>query len=169
MVLHGGNASASNYPTPFGGSQGLLWNWSGPIGFSATVQTPLSNPVNGLYQLTVTEIRNGCTAIASNAIDFSVLILTNRLLPNPRNITDITYRLTNNGFPGNTHLIINTPASEKATLVIHNASGAVVYNRNVNLQKGRNDFELTSRQKNQLHVITLYINNQVRFIKKAIL
>jgi hypothetical protein len=169
IILHGGNVSASNYATPFGGSQGLLWNWSGPNGFSATVQTPLADPVNGLYQLTVTEIRNGCTAVASNYVDFSVLILRNRFLPDSRNITDITFHLTNNGFPGNTHLIINTPASEKATLVIHNMSGAVVYNKNFNLQKGRNDIELTSRQKNQLHVITLYINNQVRFIKKAIL
>jgi hypothetical protein len=146
-----------------------LWNWSGPIGFTATTQTPLANPVSGSYQLTVTEIRNGCTAIASNIIDFSVLVFANRFLPDPRSITAISCRLTNNGFPGNTHLIVNTPASEKATLVIHNASGAVVYNRNVNLQKGRNDIELTSGRKNQLYVITLYINNQVRFIKKALL
>jgi hypothetical protein len=169
IVLHGGNASASNYSTPFGWSQGLLWNWSGPNGFSATTQTPLADPVNGMYQLTVTEIRNGCTAIASNYIDFSVLVSVNRSLADLRSITATSFRLTNNGFPGNTHLIVNDLTAEHATLVIHNAAGAVVYSRNVTLQKGRNDLELIARQKNQLYVISLYINDQVRFIKKVIL
>jgi hypothetical protein len=169
MILHGGNASASNYPTPFGGSQGLLWNWNGPNGFTATTQTPITDPVNGLYQLTVTETRNGCTATASNYVDFSVLTPANRLLPDLRNITAFSCRLINNGFAGNTHLVVNSPTTDKATLVIHNASGTVVYSRNISLQKGRNDIALTSRQKNQLHVVSLYINNCVRFIKKVML
>jgi hypothetical protein len=169
FILHGGNAGASNYPTPFGGSQGLLWNWSGPLGFTATTQTPITDIVVGLYQLTVTETRNGCTATANNYIDLSVLATGNQLLTNQRNTTALSCRLTNNGFSGNSHLIVNSPNADKATLVIHNASGAVVYSRNITLQKGRNDFALTSREKNQLHVVSLYIKNRVRFSRKAIL
>jgi len=73
----GGDLAASNYMTPFGGSQGLLWNWSGPNGFTSTIQNPgTTGTYWGDYQLTVTEKRNGCTntAIKSlNEIDFSVL------------------------------------------------------------------------------------------------
>jgi hypothetical protein len=90
-------------------------------------------------------------------------------LADPRNTTALTCRLTNNGFPGSTHLIINSPTAEHAALVIHNASGAVAYSRNLILQKGINDIALPSREKNQLHVVSLYINNRVRFNKKAIL
>ncbi|HEX6426316.1 MAG TPA: hypothetical protein VF008_01470 [Niastella sp.] len=169
FVLHGGNTSASNYPTPFGGSQGLLWNWSGPHGFTATIQTPITDTANGLYQLTITEIRNGCTATASKQISLAVLRFLNPLLTDQRNVAAMLCRLTNNGYPGNTHLIVHSPTADKATLAIHNASGAIVYNRKLTLQKGRNDIELPPRQKNQLHVISLYINNQVRFSKKAIL
>ncbi|OQP64055.1 hypothetical protein A3860_21835 [Niastella vici] len=169
FVLHGGNASASNYATPFGGSQGLLWNWSGPKGFTSSTQTPTTDTSSGLYQLTVTEIRNGCTATASNYISLAVLVKGNPVLSDPRNTTTLSCRLTNNGLPGNTHLVVNTPTTNNATLVIHDATGAVVYNRNLILQKGRNDIALSSRLRNQLHVVTLYINNQLTFIKKAIL
>jgi hypothetical protein len=122
-----------------------------------------------MYQLTVTEIRNGCTATVSDHIDFSVLASTNRSLRDPRYTTATSIRLTNNGFPGTTRLIVNTPAPNKATLVIHNASGAVLYSRNFTLQRGHNDIELPSWQKTQVLLISLYINNQVHFTKKAIL
>lgn len=169
FVLHGGNAGASNYSTPFGGSQGLLWTWSGPRGFSATVQTPISDPVSGSYQLIVTETRNGCTAIASNAVDFSVLAFLNPALPGNRETSETSCHLTNNGFSGVSHLIVNTSSIGKLTLVIHNTTGAPVYSRNVSLQKGQNDILLPSWQKNRLHVLSLYIDNQLRFTKKAIL
>ena len=169
FVLHGGNASASNYSTPFGGSQGLLWNWSGPRGFSATVQTPVSDTVNGSYQLIVTETRNGCTAIARNDVDFTVLAILNRALSGNRGTTETSCYLTNSGFSGASHLIVNTSSIGRLTLVIHNTTGSPVYSRNVSLQKGQNDILLPSWQKNRLHVLSLYINNQLRFTKKAIL
>jgi hypothetical protein len=64
ITLRGGDAIASNYTTPFGGSAGLLWNWSGPYGFSSSLQNPSASDT-GFYVLTVTEKRNGCTAISS--------------------------------------------------------------------------------------------------------
>jgi len=77
LQLYGGNTSASNYSTPFGGSQGLSWNWSGPHSFSSTIQNPrTADTAWGTYSLTVTEKRNGCTAVASQNVSpvmFAVL------------------------------------------------------------------------------------------------
>jgi len=79
LQLYGGNTSASNYSTPFGGSQGLLWDWSGPNAFASTIQNPRTTDTTGAwgtYQLIVTEKRNGCkdTAIKNISMyDFIVL------------------------------------------------------------------------------------------------
>jgi hypothetical protein len=79
LQLYGGNTSASNYATPFGGSKGLLWDWSGPSGFASTIQNPRTTDTAGAwgtYQLIVTEKRNGCkdTAIKNISMyDFIVL------------------------------------------------------------------------------------------------
>lgn len=78
LQLYGGDTAASNYPTPFGGSKGLLWNWSGPEGFSSTIQNPQTTDTAwGTYQLIVTEKRNGCTDTATKTVslfDFVVLL-----------------------------------------------------------------------------------------------
>jgi hypothetical protein len=77
LQLYGGDTAASDYLTPFGRSQGLLWNWSGPEGFTSTIQNPQTGDTAwGTYQLIVTEKRNGCTdtALASiSMLDFSIL------------------------------------------------------------------------------------------------
>ncbi len=76
LQLIGGDTAASNYMTPFGGSQGLLWDWSGPNSFTSNVQSPMTDTAWGTYQLIVTEKRNGCkdTAIKPLSIwDFIVL------------------------------------------------------------------------------------------------
>ena len=83
LALYGGNPTASNYPTPFGGSAGLTYNWTGPNSFTSTLQNPMTDTVWGTYQITVTEKRNGCTATASttvNATMFSVLVNNGLLL-----------------------------------------------------------------------------------------
>lgn len=64
VTLWGGDEARSNIQTPFGGSQGLLWNWEGPGGFASTQQNPKAT-AEGTYRLTVTERRNGCTAVDS--------------------------------------------------------------------------------------------------------
>lgn len=59
----GGDEAASNYATPFGGSAGLTYSWTGPDGWTSTEKEPIVNPYKeGTYTLTVTEKRNGCTA-----------------------------------------------------------------------------------------------------------
>ncbi|RPD43637.1 hypothetical protein [Paracnuella aquatica] len=88
--LMGGNVAASNYPTPFGSSQGLLWNWSGPNGFTSTIQNPKVDTLFGkTYELVVTEKRNGCkdTAIFDLAILFNAAMqLEGRLIAGTTNL-----------------------------------------------------------------------------------
>src|SRR5579863_7607963 len=74
LALYGGNVAASNYSTPFGGSQGLTFAWSGPAGFSSTQQDPLTDTVWGTYHVTVTEKRNGCIDTASTTVTASMFI-----------------------------------------------------------------------------------------------
>lgn len=73
FILHGGDTAASNFNTPFGGSQGLLWNWSGPNAFSSTVQDPTITNISGTYQLIVTEKRNGCSDTVASNLNMVVL------------------------------------------------------------------------------------------------
>jgi hypothetical protein len=71
--LLGGDTTASNYATAFGGSKGLLWNWTGPNNFNSTAQNPLTNNEIGTYNLTVTERRNGCSVSSSVYVNFAML------------------------------------------------------------------------------------------------
>jgi hypothetical protein len=70
LQLYGGDVNASNYMTPFGGSQGLLWDWSGPNSFTSAIQNPTTDTAWGPYQLVVTEKRNGCTDTATQILNF---------------------------------------------------------------------------------------------------
>ncbi|HEY6899854.1 MAG TPA: hypothetical protein VI233_04400 [Puia sp.] len=75
LILYGGNPTASNYPTPFGGSQGLYYSWSGPNGFSSSLQNPVTDTAWGSYYITVTEQRNGCIAVASTNISSTMFAI----------------------------------------------------------------------------------------------
>ena len=74
LQLYGGNAVASNYPTPFGGSQGLTYSWTGPDGFTSAIQNPMTDTVWGTYIIKSTEKRNGCTDTASVTVVRSMFI-----------------------------------------------------------------------------------------------
>ena len=72
--LFGGDPVASNYATPFGGSQGLTWSWTGPNGFTSTLQDPIIGSMDiGNYTLLLTEQRNGCRDTAIVYYNFSLL------------------------------------------------------------------------------------------------
>jgi hypothetical protein len=75
--LVGGDVTASNYATPFGGSKGLTFNWTGPNGFTSTAQSPLTYNDWGTYDLTVTERRNGCSVSSSVYVNFAMLDVHN--------------------------------------------------------------------------------------------
>jgi hypothetical protein len=70
LQFYGGDTAASNHITPFGGSKGLLWDWSGPGGFASTIQNPINDTTWGTYQLIVTEKRNGCKDTALKTLSF---------------------------------------------------------------------------------------------------
>jgi hypothetical protein len=78
-TLAGGDSTASNYSTPYGGSGGLTWSWTGPNGFTSTQQNPvIGSNDTGNYYLTVTELRNGCRSTAN--IYYNLVLLASRRL-----------------------------------------------------------------------------------------
>lgn len=68
-LLQGGDPAASNYSTPYGASQGLTWKWSGPHNYLTNTQYSDAADT-GTYTLTITELRNGCTATAPATVVF---------------------------------------------------------------------------------------------------
>lgn len=72
--LLGGDTTLSNYITTYGGSLGLLWNWSNSKGFLSSIQNPLTSD-SGWHQLVVTEIRNGCKDTARGYVLWNIGIL----------------------------------------------------------------------------------------------
>ena len=72
-ALVGGDLNASNYATPFGGSSGLTWNWTGPVSFASGLQNPVV-ATEGSYKLVVTEIRNGCTDTSITYVPSSLIL-----------------------------------------------------------------------------------------------
>ncbi|MES2848395.1 MAG: hypothetical protein V4685_05030 [Bacteroidota bacterium] len=73
--LLGGDTALSNYATPYGGSLGLLWDWSSATGFTSTIQNPLTSD-SGWHQLIVTEKRNGCKDTARVYVLWRTIILS---------------------------------------------------------------------------------------------
>jgi hypothetical protein len=74
VMLIGGEEAQSNVITPYGGSSGLLWNWTGPNDFTSTMKNA-ETIIEGEYRLVLTELRNGCTDTAF------VTVLKKALLP----------------------------------------------------------------------------------------
>ena len=64
VLLVGGDVNLSNVITPFGGSTGLNWNWSGPGTFVSTNKDAVVSQ-QGNYTLILTEQRNGCSDTAT--------------------------------------------------------------------------------------------------------
>lgn len=74
VMLIGGDEAQSNTITPYGGSSGLLWNWTGPNDFTSSLKN-VETIIEGEYRLVITELRNGCTDTAF------VTVLKKSLLP----------------------------------------------------------------------------------------
>jgi hypothetical protein len=66
--LLGGDVNLSNFNTPFGGSNGLDWKWTGPNGFTANTRNVNNINTKGTYNLELTESRNGCIDYASTNV-----------------------------------------------------------------------------------------------------
>ncbi len=169
IVLHGGDTAASNYNTPFGTSQGLLWNWSGPNGFTATSQNPVNSNVTGAYQLILTEMRNGCTDTVSNVISFVVLSAGTSNVARVNKVAEQSYVLAGTSLSANPRLIVNTKEAMITKVMVHNLAGQAVYTKQEVLRAGQNYIELPVRgRKDKLLIVSLFINNKVAFSGKAI-
>jgi len=117
ITLKGGNSAASNYPTPFGGSEGLLWNWTGPNGFNSSLQNPSATDT-GLYVLTVTEKRNGCTATSSVRVRYETPL--HLKIVNFRGAYDDTWHQTNLYWEVQTKGLVQAfPEVERSTDGVH--------------------------------------------------
>ena len=105
--LQGGDAAASNYSTPYGNSQGLTWKWTGPLNFLTNTQVSDADVV-GTYTLTLTELRNGCTATASaNVVFLSTLpIKLNTFAAAPVNKNTVDVKWTATSEDGNEKYIL---------------------------------------------------------------
>jgi hypothetical protein len=64
VQLVGGDANLSKVISPYGGSTGLDWSWSGPAGFTANTKD-VTTALPGSYTLILTEQRNGCKDTAT--------------------------------------------------------------------------------------------------------
>jgi hypothetical protein len=71
--LQGGDVNLSNFSTPYGGSVGLNWNWTGPNGFTSNFRNPSANQI-GTYTLELTEIRNGCKDTANTLVQTNIAL-----------------------------------------------------------------------------------------------
>jgi hypothetical protein len=172
FILHGGDTAASNYSTPFGNSQGLLWNWSGPGGFSSTVQNPQTTYITGTYQLIVTEKRNGCTDTVTN--DFNMVVLSSDLVPKSNIVKKskddaLSCKLAGNYLSATPRLIINTKETSTTKVIVFNTAGQTTYSKQLVLTAGQNNIDLPANGvKDRFQVVAVYINNRLQFSGKLV-
>ena len=175
LQLYGGNTTASNYSTPFGGSQGLLWNWSGPHAFSSTIQNPrTADTAWGTYSLTVTEKRNGCTATASqmvSAYDFAVLQIAD---PSGQDVPGVhsggvpRYYLAGSYERTNARLVANMDKAASGVVVIYTIAGEAILRQVISFSQGINMIDLPLTREPAVRVIGLLIGGKLVFSQKML-
>jgi len=174
LQLYGGNTTASNYATPFGGSQGLLWNWSGPHSFGSTVQNPRTvDTAWGTYQLIVTEKRNGCTAMASQNVTPALFGVLEVKVPGVNGPHDESpsapsFYLAGSQGISNVSLIANLNKPVTGTIVMYNIAGQALARKTVTLGKGANVVQLPATQRRSAQVVTLFVQDKLVFSQKLI-
>jgi len=176
LQLYGGNTSTSNYSTPFGGSQGLLWNWSGPKAFGSAIQNPrTADTAWGTYSLTVTEKRNGCTAIASQMVspyDFIILESADPVAHSPSGEQSASlpgYYVTG-GYEGSgLKLVANIDRSVTGTIVIYSITGQAILRKDISLSRGINTIDLPLMRQHAVGVAGLFLSGRLVFTQKIFL
>jgi len=169
LYLYGGNVAASNYPTAFGGSQGLTWNWTGPGGFASGVQNPINDTVWGTYNLLVTEKRNGCTDTASTTLSaalFTVLDIQPPTPAAPAPAAENTGIYISGIGPQSLSLIVNTNKECRGVLTEYTIVGQALNKQEVSFSKGTNTVNMPVRQSGTVQVIALFINDRIVWSQK---
>jgi len=180
LQFWGGNTAASNYSTPFGGSQGLTWAWSGPNSFSSTIQNPRTVDTTnawGKYQLVVTEKRNGCKDTATqtvSVVDFVVLSLgdtTAKPVEPPVRVSGLQITGLARSGNGDVRLIASADADYPAAVVMYSLSGQALEKRNVQFTKGPSTVEIpaVNAQPGSIQVIAVMVKGQVVYVQKVML
>ncbi|HUR11086.1 MAG TPA: hypothetical protein VM012_06940 [Flavitalea sp.] len=175
IQLIGGDTAASNKMTPFGRSKGLMWNWKGPNNFTATIMSPVNESMWawGTYQITLTEKRNGCKAMAS--VDVGFLKLTDmqtgeiglqksKITPASENMYILHEKGSNNNY-----LVINSAKAKQAKVLVHNTNGQLLGTRIVQVGVGYNKVQLPAGLvQDHIQVVTVLENNRILFTKKIV-
>jgi len=157
VTLLGGDSVASKVVTPFGGSMGLTYSWAGPSGFNSTLQNP-TTVVEGTYNLTVTEIRNGCKASAStNVIRIIGIPLPVKLLSFQGNINNgqVTLQWTAAQNEDDDHFEIEktgdgTSFKTVASVMANSKAGAETYSFSDAMNSDKAYYRLKMFDKNQV-------------------
>jgi hypothetical protein len=175
IQLYGGNVLASNYATPFGGSQGLDWNWTGPNGFTAAQQNTSNDTSWGTYNLTVTEKRNGCTATASADVlakMFAVMYLGGAPYYVPANSREASgagpQAYLSSVSATRAVLSVAAPKAGAAVLYEYNLAGQLLQQRQVNLAEGHNTLELITRTPRSISVVALVVDGRIAWCDKVL-
>jgi hypothetical protein len=87
VQLIGGDSVASTFDTPFGGSEGLTYEWSNAKGPLSTEINPVTSD-SGWHQLVVTENRNGCKDTSRVYVLWRTVILGPRFMDLSATLTD---------------------------------------------------------------------------------
>jgi hypothetical protein len=173
IQLLGGDPLLSNILTPFGGSKGLEWKWSGPYGFTSTEQNPIINTdwVYGAYYLTLKELRNGCVAYASLDMSFSAKFdkstsanLRTRAMEVTGNNTE-TMTLQQSGIK--LYLAANQNESSQLSAVFYSTGGQLLGKQDIYLNKGYSNIELSLPAKNQVSIVAIYKGRQLVYSRKV--
>ncbi|MDO6432833.1 hypothetical protein Q4E93_19655 [Flavitalea sp. BT771] len=178
LQLYGGNPTASNYATPFGGSKGLLYDWTGPAAFTSTIQNPRTADTTwGTYKLTVTEKRNGCTRTASQSVSRAnfIVLLANDPQPAGLSAADPRYRpkyyLTGN-VPASaaTSLIANSEGERNAVIACYDINGEMLWRKPVHFNKGLNSFYLAGTAGHHLatRILAVYVDGKMDYVVKLV-
>jgi len=172
--LYGGDVLASNYPTPFGGSKGLTWNWTGPEGFSSTVQNPVNDTAWGTYYLTVTEKRNGCTDTASTqvlAAMFETLLLDSlqpALRVRDKGPVQLPAVSIVSVEPMGTVLSVQTETPHEAVVAEYSITGQLLTKKNLALASGVTTVEVPAVSRHSVNVLALYVDGRLGWSQKII-
>ncbi|HVU57306.1 MAG TPA: hypothetical protein VHD83_19725 [Puia sp.] len=178
LQFYGGNTAASNYATPFGGSQGLTWDWSGPNSFSSTIQNPRTADTTGVwgsYQLIVTEKRNGCkdTAVKNiTAAEFVVLSIgdtTVKPIAPPARVSGLVITGLARSGSGAVRLMAQSSADCQAAVAVYSLSGQALQKRSVQFAKGPGTVEVPGVPSGSIQVIAVMVKGQVVYVQKIML
>lgn len=159
IKLLGGDTAASKRITPFGGSQGLIWDWKGPNNFKSSEQDPIINMewAWGAYNLTLTEARNGCKAWTTMDFSFKKRPMKAAM---EAEVQQGAYGMFIKK-EGNAHyLVANQQSASVARIMIHNTLGQLLGQKNIQLNAGFNQVTLESMPNQAIRIVSVIVDNQ---------